>query len=114
MNLVKFIDNRFQELRLQEEQENLRKEYCLPRDAEVLALQWMLATYRVLFKWIMVPKVFAAFFWMKTGMGREPQPVILDKIKADQKKDFDQKAKKLGMHGKLSAISNESEQPLSN
>lgn len=113
MNLTKFIDNRFQELRVQEQKEDIRKEYCLPRDAEVLALKWVLESYRGLLKWLMVPKVFAQFVWMKTGIGREPRPVLIEQLEADRKKDLEKKAKKLGMHGKLSAVA-ESEKPLPN
>lgn len=114
MNLVKFVDNRFQELRVQEQEEDARKEYCLPRDAEVQALQWILSTYRTLVKWLMVPKVLFNFAWMKTGIGREPQPVLIRKMEAERQKDVNKKAQKLGMMEKIKAVPSTGEQPLPN
>jgi hypothetical protein len=106
MNFVKFIDNRFQECRLTQSTDEMRKEYTVAVDAEAQALSTVLNGYRSLIKWLMVPKVLVHFILVKAGILGAPRPVLIDKLEADKLKELRDKSKKLGM---LKKVENEAE-----
>lgn len=114
MNLVKFIDNRFQELRMVEQEQDARKEYSLIRDSEVLALKAVLQTWRVIFKYLMIPKILLHYFGCSLGFIKKPEPVLLQKMEAQRDaelKEKNKKAEKLGF--KPTAVPAIGEQPVS-
>lgn len=97
MNLVKFIDNRFQELRIEEQKEDTKKEYSIHRDSETLALQSILKFWRTLLKWAYIPVVWIHYASVLMKFSPEPQPVLVELLKKNQEKDLKAKAKKVGM-----------------
>jgi len=84
LHIVKFIDNRFQELRLAEAAESQNQTYSITRDSETLALQSVLKALRVITKWAYIPKVLAHYALTLLKLLPDPQPVMLEKIKKDQ------------------------------
>lgn len=86
MNLVKFIDNRFQELRLKEQEETKKNAYSVTRDSEVMALQAVLKAFRTLTKWVMIPKVLGHYIIAKLGLVPLPRAVLLEKLEEEQKR----------------------------
>jgi hypothetical protein len=83
MHPIKFIENRFQELRMKEHEEEKRNEYSIARDSEVLALQGLLKFFRVTLKWLMLPKVVLDYMLVVGGLKKRPRPVMIEKMKAD-------------------------------
>lgn len=99
MRLEQFIENRFQELTLETQQQQI---YSLSKDAEIKALHQLLSSMRTLIKWALIPKIFFQFIEMKLGCFPEPQPALMNKIKADQETE---KAAKAAKDFKLKAVS---------
>jgi hypothetical protein len=100
MNLVEFIDCKFQELRLAEQADTKANKYSILRDSETLALQAVLKAFRVVTKWVFIPKVLVHYVLAVTGAVKRPEPVLLRKLEENQKKDQkdrEAKAKKIGM-----------------
>lgn len=100
MELVKFIDCKFQELRLAEADETKKNEYSVTREAETLALQSVLKAVRTVAKWVMIPKVLGNWLCVCLGIAEAPRPVLLEKMKADiEKKQAEdrKKLRKIGM-----------------
>jgi hypothetical protein len=87
MNLVKFIDNRFQELRVKEEEETKKQAYSITRDSEVLALQSILKWFRAGMQFAMISKVLGHYVAVLCGWAEKPRPVLLDKLKAQIEKE---------------------------
>lgn len=87
MRLVKFIDNRFQELRLLEQADETKAEYSIYRDSETLALQSVLKMLRTTTKWLLIPKVLIHYICVLLGISRAPEPVLINKVKEDIKKE---------------------------
>jgi len=81
MNLVKFLENRYQELTFETQTTDV---FMVTKDAEIKAAHQILTTYRVFLKWVLIPKVLLNFIQVKLGFSDEPQPVLLNKIKADK------------------------------
>jgi hypothetical protein len=89
MNLVKFCENRFQELTLKEQ---TAKTYDCHSDAESKAVQAILTYYREALRLAYIPKALFHFASVNLKLKPEPKPVILDKMKKDKEKA--EKAKK--------------------
>jgi hypothetical protein len=104
MNFVRFIENRFQEVRLSQDKLEKEKAYSVTCAAESLALTTVLNGYRTLMKWVMIPKVFGHFACVLLGLAKEPEPVILRLVEQQQRKDLEKKAKKVGMSQKLEVV----------
>ncbi len=81
MNLVEFCENRFQELRCETE---LTDHFNARADSELKAVHSILGMYRIALKWAMVPKCLLDFLLVKMCWRDAPEPVIMNKIKADQ------------------------------
>lgn len=78
MNLTRYIENRFQELRYEE---SLNQEYSLTRSAHTIALQSVLQILRTILQWVYVPKVLVDFALVKAKLVKEPAPVLLNQMK---------------------------------
>jgi len=83
MNLVKFCENRYQELTLKTQ---TAPEYDCSVDSEIKAVHQVLNIYRVVLKWLFVPKTLCNFIQVKLGLKEEPIPVLLNKLKAEKAK----------------------------
>ena len=81
MNLVRFCDNRFQELKMKGD---AALEYDAVCDSQIKAVHAILNWYRVWMKWLFIPKMFWEFALVKMHLREEPVPVLMNKIKADQ------------------------------
>lgn len=82
MNFTRFLENRFQELSV--ENEVYKDAFNVRVDSEIKATHDILMTYRWLVKWLLMPKIIGHFCLVKLKLKEEPQPVMLNKIKADQ------------------------------
>ncbi len=82
MNLVNYIDNRFQEVNLAKTELGAQLKYDLAHDAEINALQKCLTGVRWLRTWLWVPRVVINFTLVKLGVLNEPKPVMMDLMKA--------------------------------
>lgn len=83
MNLVRFCENRFQEIQMET---NESKEYDAKGEAEIKAIQAILNFYRTSLKWLLVPKCLYDFIQVKLGWSLEPQPVLMNKLKEQKEK----------------------------
>lgn len=83
MNLVRFIENRYQELTL-ENNEQHKDAFNIRIDSEIKAAHEILTAYRWAMKWVLIPKIFLDFTLMKLKLKKEPEPVILNKMKAER------------------------------
>lgn len=81
MNLVQFIENRFQELTVE-----LQVEYVASKDAELKALHAVMTAYRTVLKWLKIPQVIFDFFLMRLELTPEPKAPLLEKLKQEQKR----------------------------
>jgi hypothetical protein len=79
MNFVRFLENRFQELTV--ENEKFKDAFNVGIDSEIKATHDLLTTYRTVVKWVMMPKVIVDFILVKLGLKIEPQPVLLNRMK---------------------------------
>lgn len=84
MNFVTFIENRYQELTLK----NQSNPYSAKTDSEIKALHSILNIYRTLLKWFLMPKCLLEYFCVCLGFCNEPEPVLINKVKADQEKEL--------------------------
>jgi hypothetical protein len=91
MNLVQFIENRYQELT---EQMQKKDAFDVLKDSEIKAAHHILTNYRKLMGIGLIPKVLYHFFEVKMKWRAEPVPVLLNKIKED-KLAKEEEAKKL-------------------
>jgi len=97
MNFAKYIDNRFQEVKVLEQAEQIKDIEAFPikYDAEIKALHMVLQSYRSALKWFYVPKVFIGFALVKCKLIKAPSSPLLDKIKADLEVKKTEEAKKV-------------------
>jgi hypothetical protein len=81
MNIVKFCENRYQELtmRLQASQE-----YDAHLDTQTKATAAVLHLYRQALHWAYIPKTIYDFARVNLGLDPEPVPVLLNKAKKDK------------------------------
>jgi hypothetical protein len=82
LKLVKFIENRYQELKL-EEQTN-KDSFSVRIDSEMKAAHEILSFYRWIAKWALIPKVICHWIAVNMKMKLEPIPVITNKLKEQQ------------------------------
>lgn len=104
MKFVKFVDNRFQEIRADQVVDEKKAEYSIARDSETLALQTLLTFLRWTLKWVYVPKVLFDYFLVELDLKKEPQAVLLNRIKADVEKEKQAKAATLAANANVSPI----------
>lgn len=81
MKFTTFIENRYQELRLEQDLQSKRQEYSLANSSETLALMSVLNFARTVAKWAMVPKVLLDYFLVTTGLLKAPTPVLTEMLK---------------------------------
>lgn len=81
MRLVEFLDNRFQELKLQETTKP--DKFQLTVDSEMKAVHAVLTTVRTLTRWLLIPKVLGHYCLVVLGLLDKPQPVLIQKLKKD-------------------------------
>ena len=106
MDLTRFIENRFQELRLQESkiEANNPEQFPVFINSNIKAHHWVLTQYRKFLQCMFVPNVLFSFWMMKLGLRKEPTAILL-KMAREQKaaeeekkqKDLEKTAKKVGM-----------------
>lgn len=84
MNFTKFIDCRFQELRLETEGKD---EFDAVKDSELKAVHQLLTYYRSCLKWLFMPKVMMDFISVKLGIKSPPQPVLVNMIKEQKERE---------------------------
>lgn len=82
MDLVTYIDHRFQEASLEASTKTQLE--ALKLDAEAKALNQVLTGYRTLLKWLQIPLVFFGFWRVALGLKTAPEPVLVQKMKRDQ------------------------------
>ena len=80
MNLVQFIENRYQELTLES-----KNAFSVTKDAEIKASHQILTSYRTFLKWALIPKVIFNFIQVKLGLRDEPEAVLLNQMIAEKK-----------------------------
>lgn len=90
MTLVQFIENRYQELKLETD---LETKFNITSDSEMKAAHYILDRYRHAMTYVMVPKVIYDFVMVRLGKKKEPEPVILNMIKAQKEKEALEKEK---------------------
>jgi hypothetical protein len=90
MDLPKFIDHRFQELRLETEG---KMEFNAVKDSELKAVHALLNYYRTFLKFLFIPKILCHFFLVKLKLVKEPKPVLMILLK--QQKDAEEAAKSI-------------------
>lgn len=81
MNFIRFLENRFQELRLESDKVLA---FDLKVDSEIKAVHEVLEKTRIIAKTLFIPKVLFEYFLVQIGKKPEPKPVITDMIKAQQ------------------------------
>lgn len=82
MNFIQFIENRHQELTY--EVQTNKDAFEVVKDAEIKAAHQLLSFYRIALKWLLVPKVMMNFIQVKLGWKEPPQPVMINKMKAEK------------------------------
>lgn len=92
MNLVEFLDCRFQELKW--ETDKTDKFHPVP-DAELKATHEILTRYRTALKWVMLPKVLYDYARVQLGLREEPVPILLNMIRAKKAEEDAAKEKKV-------------------
>lgn len=82
MNLVQFIENRYQELTLacQKNQDAFE----ILKDAEIKATHHILTAYRKGLTFLLIPKVLYNFLEVNMKWKPEPKPVLLNKLKKEK------------------------------
>ncbi len=83
MNLVRYIENRHQELTLEAKKADA---FNIRVDSEMKASHDVLTFYRWVSKWFLVPKVFYGWLLVNLKLRPEPVPVILNLMKEEQAK----------------------------
>lgn len=96
MKLVKFIDNRFQELRLAEQEADKRREFSLLRESETHALHTLRHIVGTIMKWVMVPVVLTRYTLVLMHVVERPEPVLINMLEEMKRKE-EQTKKKIGM-----------------
>lgn len=97
MKLVVFIDNKFQELRLAEQEGEKRREFSLAREAEQHALHAMRKGISTLLKWAFIPVLFVRYGLVLAGVVQAPEPVLVNLMTELKEKEDAKKLKKIGM-----------------
>jgi hypothetical protein len=91
VNIVKFCENRYQELTFKSQSE---KEYDCNNDAETKAVHYILNTYRTALKWLYVPKCLLDYAKVQLELMDEPKAALFEKIKEmKEKKEAETEAK---------------------
>ena len=83
MDLVQFIENRYQELTLQSKEQ---KTFDAMGDCEQKALHQLLNSYRMTLKWLLIPKCLYEFAAVNLGKRPAPEPVLTNLAKAQREK----------------------------
>ena len=110
MNIVQFLENRYQELQYQSQGEIA---YNCRLDAEMKALQQMLSGYRTALKWLSMPKHLFHFWEVSKGLKPCPEPVLLNKMRQEQKEKELKAEVDAGIHLKPVENINEGTKPAS-
>jgi hypothetical protein len=93
MNFVRFLENRFQELRYQQSVEELKDvAFNAPLDSELKATHNILNHYRTLLRWVFTPKILGHYVLVQLKLLPEPEPILLNKIKAQKEAEDAAKA----------------------
>jgi hypothetical protein len=94
MDFAKYIDNRFQEVKVLEEAMTGKNPEAFPiaYDAEQKALHAVLTWYRGLLKWCLVPKVFFGYALVCLGLREKPTAPLIERMKALKAKQDAEKA----------------------
>jgi hypothetical protein len=116
MNFVRFIENRYQELTL--ENESHKDAFNAKLDSEIKAAHQLLSGYRWVFKWFLMPKILFDFLLVKLNLKEEPKPVIMNRLikEREAKRVSDASTAKLLAEKKVTTIqtvmqNNKSESP---
>lgn len=111
MDFTRFIENRFQELRLQESQIEISNPEQFPVfiNSNIKAHHWVLSKYRQFLLCAFVPFVFMSFLAMKIGLRSQPIPVLLDM--ARKQKEAEAKAKEAAKDIPLKLVKNQEQAP---
>ena len=75
MNLVQFLENRYQELTYE-----TKDAFNLVKDAETKAAHSILNSYRTVLKWLLIPKLFIHYIAVKLHLTAAPEPILLRKL----------------------------------
>lgn len=110
MNFVEYIENRYQELTLENQSKEKESRFDIRIDSEIKAAHEILTAYRWLMKWALMPKIFIGFLMVKLGYSEPPQPVILNKMKAERAKA--QEAAKQKVENNVTPIQTELKDPI--
>lgn len=106
MNLTRFIENRFQELRLQESQIEIKdpEQFPVVINSNIKAHHWVLSKYRHLLTCLLVPNVLFSFLMMKMGLRKKPTPVLLDLARKQKAAEAENKARAEISAGNISKL----------
>ena len=96
MQLAKFIDNRFQEIRIAEFEAEKARAFSFTREAEMVALHDLRLIIKTLLKWLLIPRLLFIYFGVCIGIFRAPEPVLVALLEK-QKAEDEKKKQKLGM-----------------
>ncbi len=99
MKLVNFIDNRFQEIRLAEQEAEKNREFNIVREAEQHALHALRHGISTILKWLLIPVLFGRYFLVQLQLVRAPEPVLIRLMEKAKIKDDAEKQKKLSKLG---------------
>lgn len=107
MNITRFLENRFQELKWEEGNTDA---FNVRIDSEMKATHQVLTLYRKLVMWFMIPKVLWDFCLVKLGFKEEPQPILLNKLK--EQKQAEEVAKKMMQEANVTPLQPKGESPV--
>lgn len=94
MDLIRFIENRYQETRLRQSELETKEKNTDWVDAEIKSLHNTLNFARGFLRWCHLPLIFARFFLVNIGLVRAPKPVLLDMLREQRAKEAEAKAEK--------------------
>lgn len=92
MKFVEFLENRFQEVQFENESKNA---FNLLLDSEVKAIHEILTRTRELAKLALIPKVLLDYVLVSLGKRKEPEPVLLNRLKEQREKELEKKVSTL-------------------
>ncbi len=95
MNFIRFLENRFQELSLENE---TKIKYDLRIDSEIKAIHEVLTKTRNLTKLGLIPKVLYDYVQVSLGKKPEPKPVIVNKLQEQREKELEKKITPIQSH----------------
>lgn len=84
MKFFKYIENSFEEARLEQSKSELAGKYSLWKDAECKALNKIVGWNRSFFIFLHIPLTFLRYPLVVIGLLKQPEPVIQMQIKADE------------------------------